>query len=162
MTTHAIPLTLRCATFIEIRLRLGLPSKLMTLGLHFFCACSATIVRWLHTWGVAPGYILLRLQRALGTRDCPRTSWPLSLAISHALGGLGSHRVAHVGLNTVIMVAFLIVFSGLNGCVTARAVHLAMARGIIPLFYLLALHLGIPPTDVWRVFTNFVSDYKYL
>ena len=32
------------ATFIESRLRLDHPSKLMALGLHFFCACSATIV----------------------------------------------------------------------------------------------------------------------
>ena len=30
------------ATFIESRLRLGHPSKLMALGLHFFCAYSAT------------------------------------------------------------------------------------------------------------------------
>ena len=38
------------------------------LTLRYFCACSATIVRWLSTWGVAPGFILLRLQRAMLTR----------------------------------------------------------------------------------------------
>ena len=37
------------ATFIENRLRLGHPSKLMVLSLYFFCACSATIVRWVFT-----------------------------------------------------------------------------------------------------------------
>ncbi len=31
------------ASFIESRLRLGHLSKLMALGLHFFCACSAII-----------------------------------------------------------------------------------------------------------------------
>ena len=56
------------ATFIENRLRLGHPSKLVALGWHFFCACSATIGWWLFTWGVAQGFILLRLQRALLTR----------------------------------------------------------------------------------------------
>ena len=30
----------------------------------YFCAYSATIVWWLCTWGVAPGFILLRFQRA--------------------------------------------------------------------------------------------------
>ena len=52
------------ATFIENRLRIGQSSKLVALGLHYFCAYSATIVRWLCTWGVAPGYKLLRFQRA--------------------------------------------------------------------------------------------------
>ena len=52
------------ATFIENRLRLGHLSKLVALSLHCFCAYSATIVRWLCTWGVAPGYKLLRFQRA--------------------------------------------------------------------------------------------------
>ena len=56
------------ATFIENRQRLGHPGKLMALGLHFFCAYSATIVWWLCTWGVAPGFILLRFQRALVIR----------------------------------------------------------------------------------------------
>ena len=32
------------ATFIENRLLLGHPSKLMALSLHYFCAYSATIV----------------------------------------------------------------------------------------------------------------------
>ena len=48
---------------------------------------------------------------------------------------------------------------------SARVDHMGLAHrchGSHPLFYLLALHLEISPTDVWRVFTNFVSDYKYL
>ena len=57
------------ATFIENRLRIGHSSKLVALGLHYFCAYSATIVRWLCTWGVAPGYKLQRFQRALPSRD---------------------------------------------------------------------------------------------
>ena len=40
----------------------------------YCCAYSATIVRWLCTWGVAPGSKLLRFQRALDT-------WVLSVAI---------------------------------------------------------------------------------
>ena len=53
------------AIFIENRLRLGHPSKLMALSLHFFCAYSAHCVCGNGTWGVAPGSKLLRLQRAL-------------------------------------------------------------------------------------------------
>ena len=53
------------AIFIGNRLRLGHPSKLVALSLHFFCAYSAHCVYGDDTWGVAPGSILLRLQRAL-------------------------------------------------------------------------------------------------
>ena len=51
-------------SFIESRLLLGHPSKLMVLGLRFFCAYSAHCLCEGYTWGVAPGFILLRLQRA--------------------------------------------------------------------------------------------------
>ena len=37
----------------------------MALGLHFFCAYSAHCVCGDVTWGVAPGFILLRFQCAL-------------------------------------------------------------------------------------------------
>ena len=57
-----------CASFIESRLRLGHPSKLMVLGLHFCCAYSAHCLCEGYTWGVAPGFILLRLQRAMLAR----------------------------------------------------------------------------------------------
>ena len=53
------------AIFIGNRLRLGHPSKLVALSLHFFCAYSAHCVYGDDIWGVAPGSILLRLQRAL-------------------------------------------------------------------------------------------------
>ena len=53
------------AAFIENRLRLGHPSKLVALCLHCFCAYSAHCVGGGYTWGVAPGSKLLRLQRAL-------------------------------------------------------------------------------------------------
>ena len=53
------------ATFIENRLRLGHPSKLVALSLHCFCAYSAHCPCGDYTWGAAPGFILLRLQRAL-------------------------------------------------------------------------------------------------
>ena len=53
------------ATFIENRLRLDHPSKLVALGLHCFCAYSATIDWGMCTRGVAPGSKLLRFQRAL-------------------------------------------------------------------------------------------------
>ena len=43
----------------------------MALGLHFFCACSATIDRGVFPWGVAPGYKLLRFQRAQLIRVLP-------------------------------------------------------------------------------------------
>ena len=55
------------ATFIESRLRLGHPSKLVALGLHCFCAYSARCSWGDGTWGVAPGSKLLRFQRALVT-----------------------------------------------------------------------------------------------
>ena len=54
-----IPLILCFATFIENRLRLGHPSKLVVLSLHCFCANSAHYPRRNDTWGVAPGFILL-------------------------------------------------------------------------------------------------------
>ena len=38
------------ATFIENRLRLGHPSKLVALSLHYFCAYSARC-----SWGTVPG-----------------------------------------------------------------------------------------------------------
>ena len=53
------------AIFIENRLCLGHPSKLMALSLHFFCAYSAHCVCGNGTWGVAPGSILLHFQCAL-------------------------------------------------------------------------------------------------
>ena len=47
------------ATFIENRLRLGHPSKLVALSLHCFCAYSAHCVWGNNIWGVAPGSKLL-------------------------------------------------------------------------------------------------------
>ena len=59
------PVVTPTAIFIGNRLRLGHPSTLVALSLHFFCAYSAHCVRGDDTWGVAPGFMLLRLQRAL-------------------------------------------------------------------------------------------------
>ena len=53
------------AAFIENRLCLGHPSKLMALSLHCFCAYSAHCVGGGYTWGVAPGCKLLHFQCAL-------------------------------------------------------------------------------------------------
>ena len=59
------------ATFIENRLRIGQSSKLVALGLHYFCAYSAHCLYGDDTWGVAPGSILLRFQRVLMVRLSP-------------------------------------------------------------------------------------------
>ena len=59
------PVVTPTAIFIGNRLRLGHPSTLVALSLHFFCAYSAHCVYGDDTWGVAPGFMLLRLQRAL-------------------------------------------------------------------------------------------------
>ena len=59
------PVVTPAAISIENRLRLGHPSKLMALSLHFFCAYSAHCVCGNGTWGVAPGCKLLHFQCAL-------------------------------------------------------------------------------------------------
>ena len=62
------------ATFIENRLHLGHPSKLVTLSLHCFCAYSTFCPRGNDAWCVAPGYKLLRNQRALVVEASPPRS----------------------------------------------------------------------------------------
>ena len=64
----------------------------------YCCAYSATIVRWLCTWGVAPGSKLLRFQRALDTWVLPVAIMASSLATSPGRGAVLSARVGYMGV----------------------------------------------------------------
>ena len=56
-------------------IHVGITSDVMAipvvLTLRYFCAYSALCLRRGYTWGVAPGYILLRFQRALRAETLP-------------------------------------------------------------------------------------------
>ena len=64
----------------------------------YCCAYSATIVRWLCTWGVAPGSKLLRFQRALDTWVLSVAIMASSLATSPGRGAVFSVRVGYIGV----------------------------------------------------------------
>ena len=64
----------------------------------YCCAYSATIVRWLCTWGVAPGSKLLRFQRALDTWVLSVAIMASSLAVSPGRGAVFSVRVGYIGV----------------------------------------------------------------
>ena len=61
-------------SFIESRLLLGHLSKLMVLGLHFFCAYSAHCLCEGYTWGVAPRLYTAALAARDACEGVPTTS----------------------------------------------------------------------------------------
>ena len=78
-------------------------------------AYSATIVRWLCTWGVAPGFILLRFQRALDTRGRTGHHGHCSLPSPMAMEGVFAARVGHTGAHGASWALSLVVSYGLRG-----------------------------------------------
>ena len=62
-------------SFIESRLRLGHLGKLLALGLHFFCACSATIDWWLIYLGRCPRLYTVALTARVDCAGVPMDCW---------------------------------------------------------------------------------------
>ena len=63
-----VPVTLTLCYCYRKQARLGRSGKLVALSLHCFCAYSAHCLWGGYTWGVTPGFILMRLQCAVIAR----------------------------------------------------------------------------------------------